>query len=197
MFLLGRKSLRSRPLKSLFSCFYGNVLEMHFIFLCLFGGDLCLFSPFSSGPLSEVLLGKLQHVVLAVMQRSLIQISVSKPVQRNPLVIQKVDSNHRGATLFSGREADGGEKKCTHLYGLINFVRSHGGRHSDGHGRGRCELTRSSPRLCRSVQRQRQEVRRRDWVDALSRKGAGAAEHSAELPAWQTHRAERSGTEPP
>lgn len=74
----------------------------------LFSCDLCLFSPFSFGPLSEVLLGKLQHVVLAVMQRSLIQISVSKLVQGNPLMIQKVDSNHRGAILSDhfSREAD-------------------------------------------------------------------------------------------
>lgn len=75
-------------------------LETHFIFLCLLSCDVCLFSPFSAGSLSEVLLGKLQHVVLAVMQRSLIQISVSEPVQRNPLTIQKADSNQPGAISF-------------------------------------------------------------------------------------------------
>lgn len=52
-------------------------------------GRSLLFSPFSSRPLSEVLLGKLQHVVLAVVQRSLIQVSVDKPIQRNSLLIQK------------------------------------------------------------------------------------------------------------
>lgn len=174
-------------------------LETLFIFLCLSSCDVCLFSPFSAGPLSEVLLGKLQHVVLAVMQRSLIQISVSEPVQRYSLTIQKADSNHPGAISFYhfSREADSkkrNEKK--HLYGSINFVRSHGGRHGDGHGRGRCELTRSSLRLCCSVQRQRQEVRGRDWVDAVGRKGAGAAEHSTELPAWHTERRDEEANPP-
>lgn len=64
------------------------------------GDDCCLFSPLSFGPLSEVLLGKLQHVILAVMQRSLIHVSISKPVQRNPLKIQKGDINHQGVILF-------------------------------------------------------------------------------------------------
>lgn len=73
---------------------------MLLIFLCFRGDDCCLFSPLSFGPLSEVLLGKLQHVILAVMQRSLIQVSISKPVQRNPLKIQKGDINHQGVILF-------------------------------------------------------------------------------------------------
>lgn len=52
-------------------------------------GNVGLFSPLSFSALSEVLLGKLQQVVLAVVQRSFIQISISEPVQRNPLKIQQ------------------------------------------------------------------------------------------------------------
>lgn len=158
---------------------------MLFIFLCLCGEDLFLFSPFSSRPLSEVLLGKLQHVVLAVVQRSLIQVSIDEPIQRNPLLSQKAVITE--VPFYFITLADE-KKKKQHLYGLINFVGSHCGRHGYGHSRGRRELTRSSPRLCRSVQWQRQEVWGCDWVDALSREGAGAAEHSAELPAWHTER---------
>lgn len=75
---------------------------------------------------------------------------------------------------------------CFYLYGLIDLVRSRGGRYSHGHGRWHGELSGSSPRLSRAVQWQRQEVGRSDRMDTISRECTGATEHSTELPTWHT-----------
>lgn len=145
-----------------------------------------LISPFPFSSLSEVLLGEFQHVVLAVLQQPLIQISINRAIQGNPLKI-KDWSNKTLSNEFWYRH---GERMSVsllvHLNCLIYLVCSHGGRHGYSDGRWRGDSSRSTSRLCLTVQWQQQEVRSGDWMDAFSRERTRAAEHSIELPTWYT-----------
>lgn len=178
-FLLRRKSPVFVPLKWFFSCFCVHLLDWKcFLFSCLCGNSFLL-TPFLWSPAWST---SWQTPTC----RTGCHAALSHPDLRQRSRPEKPsdDLRSRRRRVMVSLSQWGGLTEETHLYGLVNFVRRHGGRHGDGHGRGHRELTRSSPRLSRSVQRQRQEVRGGDGVDALSREGAGAAEHSAELPAW-------------